>query len=99
MARTPDQEREPLPVCSFLHPFIQRSIRNGATEPGLGSDVGVMEKALMPPRLCRQMLKLGSCRPGARCPNGGSRAEGRGSQHRTLRRLQRGVGKRLWKNE
>lgn len=61
--------------------------------------MGVMEKALMLPRLCRQMLKLGGCGPGARCPNGGSRAEARGSRHRTLRRLQRGAGKRLWKSE
>ena len=95
MDGTPDQGREPLRVCSLLHPFIQRSIRCGATE----SYVGVMEKALMLPHLCRQMLKLGSCGPGARCPNGGSWAEGRGSQQRTLRRLQRRVGKRLWKNE
>ena len=85
-------------MCSFLHPFTQSSIRRGAAEPGLGADMGVMEKALMPPRLCRQMLKLGSCGAGARGPNGGSWAEGRSSRHRTLRRLQRGVGKRLWKN-
>ena len=79
-------------MCSRLHPFIRSSIRCGATEPGLGADVGVMEKALMLPRLCRQMLKLGSYGPG-------SQAEGRGSRHRTLRRLQREAGKRLWKSE